>query len=104
VFSSPVGPGNDCGGVVAQKVHSLAQFRNRIGQGLAGFGNTQREQLGGVRFEEVGRAGQDAGAFARRHAVPGTLTGHGQVEGSVDVRGCGEPADANDLVRSGRID
>ena len=41
-------------GIVAKEVDSLAHFQHRVGHGLAGFADAEREQLPAMLLEQVG--------------------------------------------------
>ena len=70
-------------GVVAAKVHRLANLGDGIGDGLAGFANGERHHLGHVLLEQVGHGVQTRCARVAARIVPargGTLGApHGRV-------------------------
>ena len=67
-------------GVVAQEVHGLAHLGHAVGAGLACFAHQQAQQLGHLRFEQVGGAQQGVGTLCRGGGCPGSgrLAGPGQ--------------------------
>ena len=62
-------------GVVAQKIHRLAHFGQRIGRGLAAFAHHQRHQLQRLLLIGVGRTQQASRALGRGRFGPGRETG-----------------------------
>ena len=68
------------GGVVAQKIHRLAQFGHGIGQGLARLARQQREERVGVCFQRIGGLAQHRRAGG---VVGGPDRGTGQRIGHV---------------------
>ena len=58
---------SDLSGIVTQKIHGFAQFRNGVYHVFAGFTSQRREQLAKIFFIKVRGPVQDTGAIA--HAL-----------------------------------
>ena len=85
------------GGVVAQEIHRLTQFRLGIHLGLACLAGQQGENLAGMRLVEIG------GAVERRGAGLGVLLPRGRGgQGGVDIGGAGG-GDGADLRAGGGV-
>ncbi|MCW0416701.1 hypothetical protein NB689_002455 [Xanthomonas sacchari] len=90
-------------GVVAQEIHRLAHFGDAVGQGLAGFLDAQRHELGHARFQQVGGVFEDGGAAGGRGAVPGRISGRGIAQRLLHGGGIGRLPVADDLAMVGRV-
>jgi len=75
------------GGIIAQKVHRLAQFEDGIEQGLARLTLAQRQEFVGMRLEQFGRFLQQQRAGLTAQRVPAGLDRSGAGEGGLDFLG-----------------
>ena len=86
------------GAVVAQEIHGLAQFGNRIHLRFSRLSSEERENFPEIFLVDICRAGQD---FAALRA--GRIPGFGAGECGVDVVRAGQGHGAGDVCRSGWI-
>jgi len=57
-------------GVVAAKIHRLADFGHRVGPRLARFPDAEADQFGAMRLQQIGGPAQQAGALGGRPSMP----------------------------------
>ena len=84
------------GGVEPQEIDRLAQFEDRVGQGLAGLAQAQREDFVGVGLEGSGGGIEQPRAVFAADCVPAGLGRGGAVGGEIYVVGGGIEAKADE--------
>jgi hypothetical protein len=89
-----IGQFRRAGGVVAQEIDRLAEFRHGVAGRLARLAREDGQKFGAMRLEEVGGAGQGRGAGFGR-GFPGA----GGVGGAGHIAGCGERDLAHEIGR-----
>ncbi len=91
------------GGVIAAEIDRFADFRHRIGPGLAGFTDAQADQGQTLRLEGIGHAQQAGSALARRGGIPTVDGRKSGTQCKVDRRRVGHDHLTDDIVPLRRI-
>ncbi len=91
-------------GVVAQEIDRLAQLRDGVGDGLAGFADAEGEHIGLRAFQQIGGALQARGAVARGRHRPVFERALGAADGIGDLVRRRVDHLADGLARVGGID
>ena len=88
-------------GVIAAKIHRLANFRDRVRQGFAGFAHQQIVEIGARAFEPIRRIVEARSARDTAEVVPRPLSRSADVERLDDVRRrrIADPAHAITAIR-----